>query len=219
MRARIGRVSLVTIALVALLGTVACNAQPTANTTPEDQQQEQPADDQQTDPTDETEDPAAQTDDPAAEPEPGDPGANDQRDPADPPIATVSYEKNGEDQTTQPMACDSTWSFEQDGETMTVTTEAPHPVEYDAEGMPAVSVADPTKVSVSFDVPATGVTVRSWSEMDILGSAAPLNGDAVEVELADDGSASFTVMPGFRYAVNATFDAGEALYVFTVPSV
>ena len=210
MRARIGRVSLATIALVALLGTAACDAQQTTSPTPDDQQQEQVTDSQQ---------PGNETEDPATEVEPGDPGANDQRDPAEPPVATVSYEKGGEDQTTQPMDCGSTWSFEQDGETKTVTTDAPHPVEYDADGMPAVSVADPTEVSVSFDVPATGVTVRRWSEMDILGSAAPLNGEAVEAELADDGTASFTVTPGFRYAVTATFDAGEAIYVFTVPSV
>ena len=212
MRAHIGRVSFVALALVALLATSACDAQKSPEPVSDDQQEEQVVDDEQS----QQEESEPEED---GKPELGDPGADNQRDPADPPIATVSYEKGGKTETTQPLDCDATWSFEQGGETMTVTTEAPHPVEYAAEDLPAVSVGDPTEVTVSFDVPATGVTVRSWSEMDVLGSAAPLNGDAVEAELADDGTATFTVMPGFRYAVNATFDAGEALYVFTVPSV
>ena len=208
MRTRARRVSYVALALIAVLATADCGVPESTTTSPDEPQQEEQV----------VEDPQGQQGETDAN-EAADPGANDQRDPAEPPVATVSYEQNGSAQTTQPLSCSSTWSFEQDGETLTVNTEAPHPVEYSADGMPAVSVGEQTKVDVSFDVPATGVTVRRWSEMDILGSAAPLNGEAVEPELADDGSASFSVQPGFRYSVNATFDAGEALYVFTVPSV
>lgn len=208
MRARARRVSYVALALIAVLATADCGVPESTTTSPDEPQQEEQV----------VEDPQGQQGETDTN-EVADPGANDQRDPAEPPVATVSYEQNGSAQTTQPLSCSSTWSFEQDGETLTVNTEAPHPVEYSADGMPAVSVGEQTKVDVSFDVPATGVTVRRWSEMDILGSAAPLNGEAVESELADDGSASFNVQPGFRYSVNATFDAGEALYLFTVPSV
>ena len=202
MRSRIVRTALASVALVATLGLVACGDQTPATQTQDDpQEQEQVVKDPQ----------ESEQDDQTP--------VESQSDPADPPIATVSYEADGEEQSSEPMTCSSVWSFEQDGKTLTVTTDAPHPIEYSANGMPSVSVAEPTEITANFGEAATGVMVRRWSEMDILNSSAPINGDEVEVTLADDGSATFEVGPGYRYAMTVTFDAGEATYVFTVPSV
>lgn len=203
MRSRIGRVTLVTVALVASLGIVACGGQTTTPTGDSAQEEEQIVTDPQKDEDEQDEQASSDL----------------QRDPADPPVATITYEANGQEQSAEPMACSSTWSFEQDGQTLTVTTDAPHPVEFSANGMPAVNVGESTPVTASFDVPATEVSVRAWSEMDILTQQIDLTGDAVEVQTADDGTATFSVQPGFRYALVATFDAGEATYVFTAPTV
>lgn len=145
-------------------------------------------------------------------------GAND---PANPPEARI--ELAGE--SVAPLACGSTWTFMQDGEPMTVTTDAPHPVQYAAEGMPALRLEGPKTVTVSFDAPATNVSVERWSEADIAAAAA-LSGSPHSVDAAGvasrqvdatvaDGAVSFEAKPGFRYALSVTFDAGEATYAFT----
>ena len=164
--------------------------------------------------------PEASEDSPAADSQQS--GAND---PANPPEARI--ELAGE--SVAPLACGSTWTFMQDGEPMTVTTDAPHPVQYAAEGMPAVRLEGPKTVTVSFDVPATNISVERWSEADIAAAAAlsgsPHSVDAAEVASRQvdaavaDGAVSFEAKPGFRYALSVTFDAGEATYAFTVPSV
>ncbi|MDM8270684.1 hypothetical protein [Thermophilibacter provencensis] len=147
------------------------------------------------------------------------------KDPADPPAATIEYAS----QSVQALTCGSTWSFEQDGETLTATTDTPHPVQYAAEGMPAVHLGGSETLTMSFDVPATGATVTCWNEGDI-SAAAALAGSVHDVdpnELAAteqeaevvDGAVSFEAQPDFRYAVTVTFDAGEATYAFTVPAI
>lgn len=149
-------------------------------------------------------------------------GASTASDPANPPVAMV--ERAGE--SVYPLSCGSTWTFEQDGETLTVTTDAPHPVQYAAEGMPAVSLEGSETLVMSFDTPATDATVERWSEADIAEAAAgeesvhdvdpaQLSSSVVEA-VVEDGVVSFEAEPGFRYAVTATFDAGEAIYVLTV---
>ncbi len=149
-------------------------------------------------------------------------GANDS---ANPPEARI--ELAGE--SVAPLACGSTWTFMQDGELMTVTTDAPHPVQYAAEGMPAVRLEGPETVTVSFDAPAANVSVERWSEADIAAAAA-LSGSPHSVDAAGvasrqvdatvaDGAVSFEAKPGFRYALSVAFVAGEATYAFTVPSV
>lgn len=164
--------------------------------------------------------PEASEDSPAADSQQS--GAND---PANPPEARI--ELAGE--SVAPLACGSTWTFMQDGEPMTVTTDAPHPVQYAAEGMPALRLEGPKTVTVSFDAPATNVSVERWSEADIAAAAA-LSGSPHSVDAAGvasrqvdatvaDGAVSFEAKPGFRYALSVTFDAGEATYTFTVPSV
>ena len=148
-------------------------------------------------------------------------GTSTASDPANPPVATVEHA--GE--SIYPLSCGSTWTFEQNGETLTVTTDAPHPVQYAAEGMPAVSLEGSETLVMSFDTPATGATVERWSEADIAEAAVgeesvhdvdPAQLSSSEVEaVVEDGTVSFEAEPGFRYAVTATFDAGEAIYVLT----
>lgn len=234
----------VALALATLLGASACASQPGASGGGEraEQQtevvdrvpQEESAD--ADDGKDETPEAQGEKDEPASEdteksPEASEdsPAADSQQsganDPANPPEARI--ELAGE--SVAPLAFGSTWTFMQDGEPMTVTTDAPHPVQYAAEGMPALRLEEPKTVTVSFDAPATNVSVERWSEADIAAAAA-LSGSPHSVDAAGvasrqvdatvaDGAVSFEAKPGFRYALSVTFDAGEATYAFTVPSV
>lgn len=234
----------VALALATLLGASACASQPGASGGGEraEQQtevvdrvpQEESADaddgqDEAPEAQGEKDEPASEDTEKSPEASEDSPAADSQQsganDPANPPEAKI--ELAGE--SVAPLACGSTWTFMQDGEPMTVTTDAPHPVQYAAEGMPAVRLEGPKTVTVSFDVPATNVSVERWSEADIAAAAA-LSGSPHSVDAAGvasrqvdaavaDGAVSFEAKPGFRYALSVTFDAGEATYAFTVPSV
>ena len=99
-----------------------------------------------------------------------------------------------------------TWSFEENGEGQTIVADVPHPTQLAVDDLPDARVDGPTEVTASFDVEATGLTVTRWSE-----DALDAEGEQVAVE-----DLSFTVEPGYRYALNATFEQGEAAFVFTV---
>lgn len=148
------------------------------------------------------------------------------RDPADPPYATVEYRTADAIVSLFPLTCSSTWTFEQDGETQTVTTDAPHPIQYEAEGMPEATVDGPTEVTASFDEPAVYVDVTRYLEADISEAAAATDsvhelsasdviGETIDAQLAD-GGVTLTVEPGYRYALEVSFEQGIAMYVFTV---
>lgn len=148
------------------------------------------------------------------------------RDPADPPYATVEYRTADAIVSLFPLTCSSTWTFEQDGETQTVTTDAPHPIQYEAEGMPEATVDGPTEVTASFDEPAVYVDVTRYLEADISEAAAATGsvhelsasdviGETIDAQLAD-GGVTLTVEPGYRYALEVSFEQGIAMYVFTV---
>lgn len=204
--------------LVVLLAGTACTPQTAQEpSTSEDQQQEQVIQDEANNEAEtESADSAA---DPTAEADPN-------RDPADPPYATVTA-ADDPNNIAYPMTCSATWSFVQDGETMTVTTDAPHPVQYAADGMPALSVGGPTEVTVSFDAaPATYVDATRYLESDISEaasaagsvhdlSASDVIGEIIDAQVAD-GAVTLTVEPGYRYALEVSFDDGIAMYVFTV---
>ena len=117
--------------------------------------------------------------------------------------------------------------FEQDGESMTVTTDAPHPVQYDADGMPTANVDEPTEVTASFDEPATYVDVMRYAEDDLAAAAeeagsaqdvaaSDVVGEIIDANLGEDGTVGLTVEPGYRYALEVSFENGICTYVFTV---
>lgn len=223
---------LAALCLTALLGFTACTpGAQTVNDVPEQEQeqQEQPAE------TTDDEETVDEIDVVVGAEGEGESGANtetdetgetpaveSQRDPADPPIAMIEYAS----QTISPLTCSSTWTFEQDGEQMTVTTDAPHPVQYAADGMPSVTAAEPAGITVNFDVAATDAEVTRYLESDITAaaeaagsvhdiSASDVIGEVIDANV-EGGSVSFGVEPGYRYALEVFFEQGVATYVFTV---
>lgn len=152
-----------------------------------------------------------------------------ERDPAEPPGAIVEYRSDSAVVSVILPTYGYTWSFEQDGGTQTTIADAPHPTQYDADELNDVAVDAPTEVTVICDEAATGAVVERWSETDIsqaaeaAGSAqaldtSELTAQEVDAELADDGTLTLTVEPGYRYSLTVEFDAGTVTYAFTVRS-
>lgn len=202
--------------LALILAGTACRSQEqAASTDTADEQQEQPSEDAANENGEVESTGDTPTDDETTLP----------RDPADPPNATVAL-AGDESVSTAPIPCSSTWTFEQDGEPMTVTTEAPHPVQYEANGMPSLSVSGSAEVVARFDEPATAVEVTRYLEADISAAAAE-KGSAYDLSASDvigevidaqvtDGVVTFNAESGYRYALEVSFDRGIAIYVFTV---
>lgn len=151
------------------------------------------------------------------------------KDPTEPPLASLEYTTELAATSVMLETCGYTWSYEENGEMATVVADAPHPVQLEAGDLPDARVDGPAEVTLSFDVPCTAAGIVRWPE-DELGAAAEAAGSAQAVEVdavegdvwtADEheivnGSVVFTAEPDWRYAVEAHFDAGEAIYVFTV---
>lgn len=128
------------------------------------------------------------------------------KDPSEPPLASLEYTTELAATSVMLGTYGYTWSYEENGSEQTVTADAPHPTQLEAAELSDARVDGPTEVTASFDVEATGLTVTRWSE-----DALDAEGEQVAVE-----GLSFTVEPGYRYALNATFEQGEAAFVFTV---
>ena len=127
------------------------------------------------------------------------------KDPAEPPLASLEYTTDLAVVTLLPTTCGYTWTYEEDGEERTVAVDTLAPTDYAANELPDAALKEAVKVTASFDVEATGMGVRRWNE-DALDAA----GEAIEVD-----GLSFAVEPGYRYAILASFDAGEVTYAFT----
>lgn len=149
------------------------------------------------------------------------------RDPAEPPLASVEYRTELALVTLSTLRCGSTWSYGSGEARRTVAVDAAHPVQLEAADVPEGTVDGPTEATMTFDVPATAAGVVRWRS-DELAAAAEAAGSAMAVDpdsvpkdalAADackvaDGAVTFTIEPGWRYAVDATFADGTATYVF-----
>ena len=151
------------------------------------------------------------------------------KDPSEPPLASLEYTTELAATSVMLGTYGYTWSYEENGSEQTVTADAPHPTQLEAAELSDARVDGPTEVTVTFDVPCTAAGIVRWPE-DELEAAAEAAGSAQAVEIGSvegdawtvddrkivDGNVVFTVEPDWRYAVEAYFDGGEAVYAFTV---
>ena len=149
------------------------------------------------------------------------------------PVATAATEGGSKARLSD---CDSEWTYYYEGRETTATARTIDPYDtYDDNGRgwpAALDVTEPTGVSVSFDVPPTEVTAMRWDEDDIDARAAtqastrltlrerigllgePAHEDVAAV-LEADGTVSLDVEPGYRYALDVSFEDGWVIYAFT----
>ena len=156
-------------------------------------------------------------------------------DPNDRPTLPVATAAAGGDARVQLSDCDSEWTYYYKGQKTTATAYKIDPYaiyDDDGRGWPAaLHVTGPTGVSVSFDVPPTEVTAMRWDEklldtleelrtsdlpgMGLAGTLREPEHEDVAATLETDGTIDLEVDPGYRYALDVSFEDGWVIYAFT----
>ena len=144
------------------------------------------------------------------------------RDPGEPANAQIEYRT---DLAVVTMAIDRlslTWdSEEEDGTRMTVHSDGVHPTQIAPDVIATATIGAPLEATISFDVTAKSVYIERWSEEAI--AEAKQSGEGAELDLEgesvaatfENGVATFTIEPGWRYWVHAFFAAGDVEYAFS----
>ena len=119
-----------------------------------------------------------------------------------------------------PEALGYTWTYEENGESNTITTDAPHILQTNPTEVTKLS--EPMKMELMFDVKPESVQILSWED-SLLGqyqdSADQIpDGTPVEVQENEEGNPEFTAQPGCVYLVQGQWENGTADYGFWTPS-
>lgn len=119
-----------------------------------------------------------------------------------------------------PEALGYTWTYEENGEGNTITTDAPHILQTNPTEVTKLS--EPMKMELMFDVKPESVQILSWED-SLLGqyqdSANQIpDGTPVEVQENEEGNPEFTAQPGCVYLVQGQWENGTADYGFWTPS-
>lgn len=119
-----------------------------------------------------------------------------------------------------PEALGYTWTYEENGEGNTITTDAPHILQTNPTEVTKLS--EPMKMKLMFDVKPESVQILSWED-SLLGqyqdSADQIpDGTPVEIQENEEGNPEFTAQPGCVYLVQGQWENGTADYGFWTPS-
>ena len=119
-----------------------------------------------------------------------------------------------------PEALGYTWTYEENGEGNTITTDAPHILQTNPTEVTKLS--EPMKMELMFDVKPESVQILSWED-SLLGqyqdSANQIpDGTPVEIQENEEGNPEFTAQPGCVYLVQGQWENGTADYGFWTPS-
>lgn len=119
-----------------------------------------------------------------------------------------------------PEALGYTWTYEENGEGNTITTDAPHILQTNPTEVTKLS--EPMKMELMFDAKPESVQILSWED-SLLGqyqdSADQIpDGTPVEIQENEEGNPEFTAQPGCVYLVQGQWENGTADYGFWTPS-
>ena len=119
-----------------------------------------------------------------------------------------------------PEALGYTWTYEENGEGNTITTDAPHILQTNPTEVTKLS--EPMKMELMFDVKPESVQILSWED-SLLGqyqdSADQIpDGTPVEVQENEEGNPEFIAQPGCVYLVQGQWENGTVDYGFRVPA-
>ena len=117
-----------------------------------------------------------------------------------------------------PEALSCTWTYEENGESTTITTDAPHILQ--TEPTEVTKLSEPMTMELEFDEKPESVQILSWDD-SLLGeyqdSTAEIpEGTSVEVQENEKGNPEFTVQPGCVYLVQGQWENGTVDYGFRV---
>lgn len=119
-----------------------------------------------------------------------------------------------------PEALGYTWTYEENGEGNTITTDAPHILQTNPTEVTKLS--EPMKMELMFDVKPESVQILSWED-SLLGQYQDRadqipDGTPVEIQENEEGNPEFTAQPGCVYLVQGQWENGTADYGFWTPS-
>ena len=144
-----------------------------------------------------------------------------EKEPSQRPELNVCYTDNLAAVTVMiPEALGYTWTYEENGEGNTITTDAPHILQTNPTEVTKLS--EPMKMELMFDVKPESVQILSWED-SLLGqyqdSADQIpDGTPVEIQENEEGNPEFTAQPGCVYLVQGQWENGTADYGFWTPS-
>ena len=136
-----------------------------------------------------------------------------EKDPAQLPYLNVCYSDELASAAVMiPEAFSYTWTYEENGESSTITTDAPHILQTEP--------TEVTKLELQFDEKPESIRLLSWND-SLLGQYQDSSdqipeGKPVEVQENENGNLEFTAQPGCVYLVQGQWENGTADYGFLV---
>ena len=142
-----------------------------------------------------------------------------EKDPAQLPCLNVCYtDELASVAVMIPEASGYTWTYEENGESTTITTDAPHILQ--TEPTEVTKLSEPMTMELEFDEKPESVQILSWDD-SLLGeyqdsTAGIPEGTSVEVQKNEKGNPEFTAQPGCVYLVQGQWGNGAVDYGFRV---
>ena len=144
-----------------------------------------------------------------------------EKDPAQLPYLNVCYSDELASAAVMiPEAFSYTWTYEENGESSTITTDAPRILQ--TEPTEVTKLSEPLKMELQFDEKPESIRLLSWND-SLLGQYQDSSdqipeGKPVEVQENENGNLEFTAQPGCVYLVQGQWKNGTADYGFRVPT-
>ena len=142
-----------------------------------------------------------------------------EKDPAQLPCLNVCYtDELASVAVMIPEASGYKWTYEENGESTTITTDAPHILQ--TEPTEVTKLSEPMTMELEFDEKPESVQILSWDD-SLLGeyqdsTAGIPEGTSVEVQKNEKGNPEFTAQPGCVYLVQGQWGNGAVDYGFRV---
>ena len=142
-----------------------------------------------------------------------------EKDPAQLPYLNVCYSDELASAAVMiPEAFSYTWTYEENGESRTITTDAPHILQ--TEPTEVTKLSEPLKMELQFDEKPESIRLLSWND-SLLGQYRDSTeqipeGTPVEVQENENGNPEFTAQPGCVYLVQGQWENGTVDYGFRV---
>ena len=144
-----------------------------------------------------------------------------EKDPSQLPFLNVCYTDELAAATVMiPEALSYTWTYEENGESRTVTTDAAHILQ--TEPTEVKKLSEPLKMELQFDEKPDRVEIISWED-SLLGqyqddTASIPEGTGSEVKENESSNFEFTAQPGYVYLVKGKWENGTVDYGFRTPA-
>lgn len=144
-----------------------------------------------------------------------------EKDPAQLPYLNVCYtDELASVAVMIPEALSYTWTYEENGERTTITTDAPHILQ--TEPTEVTKLSEPMSMELEFDEKPESIQILSWDD-SLLGqyqdsTAEIQEGTSVEVQENEKGNPEFTAQPGCVYLLQGQWENGIVDYSFRMPA-